>query len=206
MTLKMAADSKVDVKSEKKDESGSSSASANNKQPKDAQVMTAILKDMGVNEFEPKVVNQLLEFSYRYVSEVLDDAKAVSAHAKKKAVDLEDVKLAVSMYAEQNVTSPPSREILLDMARTKNANPLPVPKATSGLRLPPDRHCLTGINYRLKLKSKTGAASRMGPAIIRNAPYAKPTVFNPQAAASAAPVYKISVDPSTLHTMNIKKD
>ena len=36
--------------------------------PKDAQVMISILKDMGINEFEPRVVNQMLEFSYRCVS------------------------------------------------------------------------------------------------------------------------------------------
>ena len=32
--------------------------------PKDAQVMMAILKDMGVTEYEPRVVNQMLEFTY----------------------------------------------------------------------------------------------------------------------------------------------
>ena len=33
--------------------------------PKDAQVMMAILKEMGVTEYEPRVINQMLEFSYR---------------------------------------------------------------------------------------------------------------------------------------------
>lgn len=33
--------------------------------PKDAQVMAAILKDMGVAEYEPRVINQMLEFTYR---------------------------------------------------------------------------------------------------------------------------------------------
>ena len=37
--------------------------------------MVSILKDMGVMDFEPRVVNQLLEFSYRYVSTILDDSK-----------------------------------------------------------------------------------------------------------------------------------
>ena len=32
--------------------------------PKDAAVMEAILKEMGVEDFEPKVINQMLEFSY----------------------------------------------------------------------------------------------------------------------------------------------
>ena len=32
--------------------------------PKDAQVMASILKEMGVNEYEPRVINQMLDFSY----------------------------------------------------------------------------------------------------------------------------------------------
>jgi len=33
--------------------------------PKETQIMAAILKDMGVNEYEPRVLNQMMEFSYR---------------------------------------------------------------------------------------------------------------------------------------------
>ncbi len=33
--------------------------------PKDALVMASILKEMGVNEYEPRLINQMLEFSYR---------------------------------------------------------------------------------------------------------------------------------------------
>ena len=33
--------------------------------PKDALVMGAILKEMGINEYEPKVINQMLEYTYR---------------------------------------------------------------------------------------------------------------------------------------------
>lgn len=32
--------------------------------PKDAQVIMAILKELGVNDFDPRVINQLLEFIY----------------------------------------------------------------------------------------------------------------------------------------------
>ena len=37
----------------------------NKSQPKDAQVMAAILKEMGVHEYEPRIINQMLDFSYR---------------------------------------------------------------------------------------------------------------------------------------------
>lgn len=33
--------------------------------PKEAQVMAAILKDMNVTDYEPGVINQMLEFTYR---------------------------------------------------------------------------------------------------------------------------------------------
>lgn len=33
--------------------------------PKEAQVMAAILKDMNVVDYEPGVINQMLEFTYR---------------------------------------------------------------------------------------------------------------------------------------------
>ena len=32
--------------------------------PKDANTIIAILKDMGITDYEPKVINQLLEFTY----------------------------------------------------------------------------------------------------------------------------------------------
>ena len=38
---------------------------ANKGSPRDAQVMTAILKDMGVTDYEPRLINQMLEFTYR---------------------------------------------------------------------------------------------------------------------------------------------
>ena len=77
-----------------------------------------------------------------------------SQHAGKKNIDLDDVKLSVSMSTEQTFTSPPPREALLELARLKNAVQLPVPHNKLGLRLPPDRHCLTNTNYKLKGPNK----------------------------------------------------
>merc|ERR1719189_3274076 len=111
-------------------------------------------------EFEPRVVNQLLEFSYRYISTVLEDSKVLSAHARKKAIDMDDVKLAVEMHTDHNLTSPPPRDLLLEVAAKRNAVPLPIPRQTGGLRLPPDRFCLTATNYRLKPNKKRGSGSK----------------------------------------------
>ncbi|KAK5917656.1 hypothetical protein CgunFtcFv8_002480 [Champsocephalus gunnari] len=92
--------------------------------PKDAQVMIQILKDMGITEYEPRVINQMLEFTYRYCR------------------------------MDQSFTSPPPRDFLLEVARQKNLTPLPLIKPYTGPRLPPDRYCLTAPNYRLKTVQK----------------------------------------------------
>ena len=94
------------------------------------------------------------EYWCRYVTNILDDAKVYSQHAGKKNIDLDDVKLSVSLSTEQTFTSPPPREALLELAKVKNSVQLPIPTNKLGLRLPPDRHCLTNTNYKLKAPNK----------------------------------------------------
>lgn len=137
------------------------------KDPKDAQVIKAILSDLGISEYEPRMIAQLMEYVYRYVTDIAEDAKMISTHAKKKLIDVDDVRLAAQVYNEQGQV--PSREVLLEVARSKNANPLPTPKSlTSGLRLPPDRFCLTGCNYRLKTNKKNFSSSSQHQSNINN--------------------------------------
>ncbi|XP_046393444.1 transcription initiation factor TFIID subunit 9 [Ischnura elegans] len=118
--------------------------------PKDAQVIISMLKDMGITDYEPRVVNQLLEFTYRYVTCTLDDARVFANHAKKKSLDLDDVTLAVQLQLDRRFTNPPSRDILLEVARAKNNVPLPMIKPHCGIRLPPDRYSLNSCNYKLR--------------------------------------------------------
>ncbi|XP_048745485.1 transcription initiation factor TFIID subunit 9B-like [Ostrea edulis] len=117
--------------------------------PRDAQVMAAILKEMGVTEYEPRVVNVMLEFVYRYVTDVLEDAKVYSNHANKKSLDAEDIKLAVQCRMDHSYTSPPPRDLLMEISKHKNSQVLPLIKPYTGLRLPPDRYCLSAPNYKM---------------------------------------------------------
>lgn len=119
-------------------------------QSKDAQSMIAVLKDMGIEDFEPRVISQLLEFSYRYTTNLLDDAKAFSTHAGKKSIDSEDIKMAIKSKVDFSFTTTPPRDLLIELSKNKNKNPLPPIKDHSGIRLPPDRFCLHAQNFFLK--------------------------------------------------------
>ncbi len=63
---------------------------------------------------------------------------------------MEDVKLSVTRKAEELSTTVLSRNTLMEIAKEKNASTLPALKVYSGPRLPPDRYCLSSLNYRLK--------------------------------------------------------
>ena len=132
------------------------------------------------------------------------------------------------MQAEQVFTSPPPRESLLELARVKNAPQLPIPQNKLGLRLPPDRHCLTNTNYKLKGKNKPagfdyGAPkpnyrakggqknsnknpstfSVVGSKVVNNTSNPLPllsdeTVSNNGGVAPGQPVFKIQVQPQNL--------
>ena len=42
----------------------------------------------------------------------------------------------------------------MEVARQKNANPLPMIPEKFGVRLPPERYCLTGTNYKIKSRKR----------------------------------------------------
>ena len=45
---------------------------------------------------------------------MVEEAKVYSQYAKKKTVDLDDVKLAIKVLTEKNYTSPPPREVSVE--------------------------------------------------------------------------------------------
>eukprot|EP01135_Chromosphaera_perkinsii_P001640 Nk52_evm17s208 gene=Nk52_evmTU17s208 len=117
--------------------------------PRDVRVMCAILKSMGAEDFEPKVVNQLLEFTHRYVTEVFADSMSYCVHANKQSVDVEDVKLAIQSKVDHSFSAPPPREFLMELAEKHNKTPLPLIGDSFGIRLPPERFCLTAPTYQV---------------------------------------------------------
>lgn len=58
-------------------------------------------------------------------------------------------------------TGPPPREVLLEVARAKNSQPLSFIKPHSGIRLPPERYCLLAQNYKLRAASSTNPTKKL---------------------------------------------
>ncbi|KAI9486537.1 MAG: transcription initiation factor IID, 31kD subunit-domain-containing protein [Benjaminiella poitrasii] len=118
-------------------------------QPRDARIVSLILQSLGVEDYDSKVVHQLLEFAHRYTTDVFQDSLIYAEHANKADVDLDDVQLAIQGRVNHSFTTPPPKEFLLELAEEKNKQPLPLIPEKYGIRLPADKHCLTGINFSI---------------------------------------------------------
>ncbi|CAF3550852.1 unnamed protein product [Rotaria sp. Silwood1] len=87
--------------------SNPSSTDEQNRLPKDGIVVQTMLQEMGITNYEPKLIPMVLDFMHQYTTDVLEEAKLYSIHAGRKQVELEDIKLACQNWAEEHSTMPP---------------------------------------------------------------------------------------------------
>lgn len=100
--------------------------------PSDLTTIANILRDMGVQSVDPLVNEQLLEFVYHYTTSVLRDAQFYQAHRDGAKLELEDARLAIQSRVNCSFTQPPPRELMLELAAERNAQPLDVvPKSVA---------------------------------------------------------------------------
>eukprot|EP00912_Choanoflagellata_sp_UC4_P002060 UC4_evm2s1315 len=174
-------------------DSSTSSSSCNRsvsqeRQPDRVQELKGVLESMGIKDYHPNVIHQLLEFEYKYVTDLLEQAVVYCAHrGNSVAINEEDLRLAVQARADFVSSGPPPREFIAEMAGKINAIPLPVIPEKSGVHLPPDRFCLTADNYDvLPLSSSTlGKKRKTG-----NTQFDLPGVTNEEANAAKRAAYE----------------
>ena len=142
------------------------------RRPRDARLVHIILASLGINAYQERVPLQLLDFTYRYTSSVLQDALylnaegyahngpvgsaakggggGVGAAADTGNVSLAALRLSIASRLSYQFNSCLPKEFLLEMAAERNRVALPTVGREWGLRLPPERYCLTGVGWGLK--------------------------------------------------------
>lgn len=118
------------------------------------------------------------------------------------------------MMLDKAFTTPPTRDVLFEVARAKNSTPLPLVKINCGLRLPPDRYCLSACNYKLRAASqakKLNKSAIEGRSIVKtsfksgssvtvtNQPVKKPNIVpmsKTQTVTIPKPTFKFSTTPN----------
>ncbi|EKX49019.1 hypothetical protein GUITHDRAFT_162218 [Guillardia theta CCMP2712] len=122
--------------------------------PARIEMIKQLLTSMGVDDHDPKVTQMLLEFAYKYMTDVLKDATVYQEHAQKTDLDLDDVRLAIQTKLNGQFSQPPPREFMIDIAKAKNAIPLPIIRP--GVHLPPAEYCNITPNSQVVVKTENG--------------------------------------------------
>ncbi|EPX72924.1 SAGA complex/transcription initiation factor Taf9 [Schizosaccharomyces octosporus yFS286] len=127
------------------------------KGPKDARLIHLIMSSLGVPAYSQTVPLQLLTFAHRYTQQLVQDSQVYAEHSRGSGVPIsvEDVRLAVASQVNHSFTGPPPKEFLLELATERNRKPLPQIQPSYGLRLPPEKFCLTQPNWISSNESKT---------------------------------------------------
>ncbi|KAL5527610.1 hypothetical protein ACEPAG_6411 [Sanghuangporus baumii] len=103
-----------------------------------------------IQDAQPGVLHQLLEFSHRYTSQVLSDALVYAEHAGRAGkIEMEDVVLAIQARVGWELGGRVPKEYMLSLAQQTNAVPLPAVPEVFGVRTPSGPHVLTQVDFDL---------------------------------------------------------
>ncbi|KAI9635821.1 transcription initiation factor IID, 31kD subunit-domain-containing protein [Dioszegia hungarica] len=119
--------------------------------PRDGRLISLILASKGIQDADERVLQQLMDFSYRYTADVLQNAQALSDHASRPGpgkIEKDDVELAIMMRKRYEFFEAPPRDYLASLAHELNSHPLPVlPESFEVVRLPPAHQRLAEVNF-----------------------------------------------------------
>ncbi|KAF8558820.1 TFIID-31kDa-domain-containing protein [Imleria badia] len=105
-----------------------------------------------VQDAQPGVLHQLLEFAHRYTTQVLSDAQVYAEHGGRSGVskiEMDDIVLAVQARVGWEFGGRVPKEYLMSLASQTNATPLPAIPEVFGVRLPSSADTLTSVNFDL---------------------------------------------------------
>lgn len=115
--------------------------------PRDAKIISLILRSLGIEECEPKVLIQFLEFAYKYSTDVLKDSLSYSEHCNRKNISLNDIKLALQTRVGKHFVTPPPRQYMNDIACMVNSKPLVEYESETLMKIPDAKRALLGLEY-----------------------------------------------------------
>lgn len=137
------------------------------KRPRDARLIHMILANLGVNGYQERVPLQLMDFAYRYTSSIVQDAlhltsetygtttapsggKINASNNDLSAITPLSLRLSIASRTHYQFNPTLPKEHYMELAQEKNRIALPSLGKDIGIRLPPERYCLTGVGWALK--------------------------------------------------------
>uniref|UniRef100_A0A7S1I293 Transcription initiation factor TFIID subunit 9 n=1 Tax=Eutreptiella gymnastica TaxID=73025 RepID=A0A7S1I293_9EUGL len=93
--------------------------------PTEGALIDETLQSMGITSYDPRVVQQLMEFKHRWCTDILTESVVFAEHAGRTELTVDDVKLATQAKVDYSFTPPRPLESLLKLAAAVNRVTLP---------------------------------------------------------------------------------
>ncbi|KAF7684397.1 Transcription initiation factor TFIID subunit 9 [Astathelohania contejeani] len=117
--------------------------------PIDAKIISLILRSLGIEECEPKVIIQILEFAYKYSTGVMEDAQLYAEYCGRDRISTADIKLALQTKVGRHFVPPPPKQFMSEIANSVNSKPLMSADNENLLRVPSSKKALFNLDYEL---------------------------------------------------------
>lgn len=123
--------------------------------PRDVRLLHLLLASQSIHQYEDQVPLQLMNFAHRYTQGVLKDALvyndyAGSGNSAGGGLGVEDIRLAIAARTQYQFKPTAPKELMLQLAAERNKKALPQVMGTWGVRLPPEKYCLTAKEWDLE--------------------------------------------------------
>ncbi|KAH9387210.1 transcription initiation factor TFIID subunit 9B [Nematocida major] len=128
---------------------------SDNLAPRDAKIISLILRSVGIEECEPKVILQFLEVAYKYFIEALEDAMLYAEQSGRQTPNGSDIKLSIQTKIGKYFVPPPPRQFMLEISSRINAKPLVVLETSNLIRIPGEKTSLLELYYATIRKDET---------------------------------------------------
>lgn len=141
--------------------------------PRDVRLLHLLLASQSIHQYEDQVPLQLMDFAHRYTASVLKDAIVYNSYAEisnasgsgattsgtsavgsgpgnnSSQLTVEDIRLAIAARTNYQFKPTAPKELLLQLAADRNKKSLPQVMGSWGVRLPPEKYCLTAKEWDL---------------------------------------------------------
>lgn len=118
--------------------------------PRDVRLLHLLLASQSIHSYEDQVPLQLMDFAHRYTKNVLKDAVIYNDYANNSTdLTVEDIRLAIAARTHYQFKPTAPKELMLQLAHERNKKPLPQVMSMWGIRLPPEKYCLTAKEWDL---------------------------------------------------------
>lgn len=130
---------------------GASEAASQEDSPRDVRLLHLLLASQSIHQYEDQVPLQLMDFAFRYTRGVLKDAMVYNDYAEQpdQGLTVEDIRLAIAARTQYQFKPTAPKELLLQLAAERNKKALPQVMGMWGVRLPPEKYCLTAKEWDL---------------------------------------------------------